>query len=247
MDFPLVIAASALGASILAYVIGKHHVRLFSTLVVGSLLFFIGLAFFVLEIVFLVSTPFRLLFFTKKTNKRVEEQEDETSVKIRKIVLFDGVCVLCNRAGQFVVAHLPDPAMVNFVPIQHALYNPHVNLARIKAEFPDFKEEMISEKICVISAGKMYWGADSIAEVCSWMYFPFPVVTLVSNLFPRFLKDIVYSTVSRNRYDWFGTQPLENHFAKNMCPYLAVKKFLIVEEPPADVVAKINAAEAARR
>ena len=59
-------------------------------------------------------------------------------------------------------------------------------------------------------------------------YFPFPLLKL-GYIIPRPIRDFVYSVVSSNRYDWFGTQPLERNFAKNLCPYLAVKKYLEVK------------------
>lgn len=204
------------------------HKKFFTNLVVGSLLGFIGLAFLVLEIVFLAATPVRLLL--KKP--RDPKAGTNLSIKDRKVVLFDGVCVLCNRAGQFVLLHLPDPQLVNFLPYQDALSNPHVNLARLKLEFPvDLaNEERIGDEICVVSGEKIFWGAESVMEVCRWMHFPFPVTYYVGLAFPKSVRDLVYNIVSRNRKEWFGTQDIERNFAKGLCPYLQVRKFMSKEE-----------------
>lgn len=176
------------------------------------------------------------MWFGKNPSDKVSRDEaamqasGKRDISKRKIVIFDGICVLCNRAGQFVLVHLPDPNLVSFVPFQDALANPHVNLAKIKEEFPELvRDEQITEKICVISGEKMYWGADAVMEVCSWMHAPFHLVQY-GWIIPRPIRDVLYTIVSSNRYDWFGTQPLEQNFAKSLCPYLQVKKFWDVKK-----------------
>lgn len=222
--FPLSIAA----ASVMTFM---DHKRIFSTLIVGTVLFGLFATFFLLEIVFLILTPYRLL--TKKAALSADEAAAEASGKRdklkRRIVVFDGVCVLCNRAGQFVVSHLPDPNLVSFVPFQDALANPHVNLAKLREEFPDFRDEQLEERICVVSGERMLWGADAVMEVCSWMHAPFPIIKF-GWVIPRPLRDVIYMTVSSNRYDWFGTQPLDRNFSKSLCPYLQVRKFLEIKK-----------------
>jgi len=221
--FPL----SVVAASIATFV---GHKRFFTNIIVGSTLFGLFAVFFTLEIIFLILTPFRLLKCKPHVpaDEAAAQAAGKRDVFTRKIVCFDGVCVLCNRAGQFVVAHLPDPNLVSFVPIQDALANPHVSLAKLRQEFPDFRDEQLEERICVVSGDKMLWGADAVMEVCSWMHYPFPIIKY-GWIIPRPLRDVVYNIVSKNRYDWFGTQPLEQNFSKSLCPYLQVKKFLDVK------------------
>ena len=62
-------------------------------------------------------------------------------------------------------------------------------------------------------------------EVCSWMYFPFPLLKL-GYVVPRPLRDFMYQTVSNNRKEWFGTQPLEKSFTKQLCPYIAFRQWM---------------------
>ena len=123
------------------------------------------------------------------------------------------------------VTHLPDPNVVSFVPFQDALSNPHVSLAKIKEEFPDFNENDLHLKIAVVSGSRLLWGADAIIEICSWMAFPFPLMK-AGLIMPKPIRDALYYVVSSTRYDWFGTQPLENNFSKSLCPYLAVQRYL---------------------
>jgi hypothetical protein len=57
--------------------------------------------------------------------------------------------------------------MVNFLPFQDALSNPHVSLAKLKKEFPEelADETRITLDIFVVSGKKVFWGADSVSEV----------------------------------------------------------------------------------
>jgi len=230
VSLPMVVFPLSLVVASLVTFVG--HKRLFSTIIVGSVLSGLFLTFFLLEIGFLILTPYRLLFGQKRGAVAVSEASAQAAgkrdVSLRKIVVFDGVCVLCNRAGQFVVYHLPDPNLVSFVPFQDALANPHVSLAKIKEEFPEFRDEQLEERICVISGEKMLWGADAVMEVCSWMHAPFPLVKY-GWIIPRPIRDTFYMIVSKSRYDWFGTQPLDQNFSKSLCPYLQVRKFLEVK------------------
>jgi len=229
-SFPMLVFPLSLVAATVATFVG--HKRFFLNLIVGSILSGLFLTFFLLEIGFFILTPFRMLMGKKyklPADEATAQASGKRDVLKRKIVVFDGVCVLCNRAGQFVVVHLPDPNQVAFVPFQDALANPHVSLAKIKQEFPGFEGQQLTERICVISGDKMLWGADAVMEVCSWMHAPFPLVQL-GRIIPRPIRDIIYMTVSSNRYDWFGTQPLDQNFSKSLCPYLQVKKFLEVNK-----------------
>lgn len=92
------------------------------------------------------------------------------------------------------------------------------------------REERIGDEICVISGKKIFWGAESIMEVCTWMHAPFPVTKLVGQMIPKRVRDLVYNIVSRNRKEWFGTQDIESNFAKGLCPYIQVRKFMEVKK-----------------
>lgn len=216
----------------------------------GLIIAVLGVSFMVLEIVYFLLTPFRLMRKEKKMegSEAAQLAAGKGSIEMRKIVIFDGICVLCNNSGKFVVMHLPDPNLVSFVPYQDALSNPHVSLARIKEEFKDnFKEEDLKNRICAISGKKILWGMlkkkknklliimtkkkkkgpDAIFEICSWMYAPFPVVKIAPYLIPRKIMFTCYDLVAGTRYEWFGTQPLDENFSKSLCPYLAVKKYMM--------------------
>ena len=109
------------------------------------------------------------------------------------LVLFDGVCVLCSRWVQFIIARDP-AARFRFVAIQTPLGR---NLARrfgIDAENP--------ESNAVIVNGRACFKFDSVLavlrELPGWRWAR--IVCVV----PRPIRDFVYDRIARNRYRVFG-------------------------------------------
>jgi predicted DCC family thiol-disulfide oxidoreductase YuxK len=110
------------------------------------------------------------------------------------LVLFDGVCNLCNALVQFIIRH--DRAGI-------------FHFAALQSE--------VGEEICrkhgldaadvqtfvLISDGRMLLRSDAAIEVVSrfggaWRIFR------VFRFVPRVVRDFIYSTIARNRYRWFG-------------------------------------------
>lgn len=210
------------------YVARHGHSKFLSDIVVGAILLVLGTSYVLLEGVNLMIWPFR---FTARIigmgPKRMEASEASAlanGVKTtdhRRIVIFDGICVLCNTFGRFVVSHLPDPNVVSFIPFQDPTANPHINVKRLQEEFK-FKEEELQDRIAVVDGDSIKWGADAVITILQWCYWPYPL-TKLGLIVPYPIRDLAYITVATNRYRWFGTQPLEKNFAKYLCPYLYIK------------------------
>jgi predicted DCC family thiol-disulfide oxidoreductase YuxK len=126
-----------------------------------------------------------------------------------RVILFDGVCVLCSRWARFVIARDPS-ASFRFVAVQEPY---GLELARrldIDAAFP--------ETNAAILAGKAFFKSDAAIEVLSrlpdWSW------ARLCRLVPRGLRDAIYDLIARNRYRWFGradecllpTPELARHF-----------------------------------
>jgi predicted DCC family thiol-disulfide oxidoreductase YuxK len=130
--------------------------------------------------------------------------------------------VLCNRFGAFVVSHLSDPNEVAFIALQDPGSNPHVSIGRLEKEF-GFSAPQLEERLGCVSGDRMLWGSDAVMEILSWCYWPFPAAS-AGKLVPFPVRNAIYLAVSQNRYRFFGTQPLADNFAKQLCPYLYLKK-----------------------
>ena len=196
--------------------VASGHVGILSGLVLLAVLSVLAVGFALLEIVHLGLWPARILagkFLTSSGSAKP---------KVRRIVIFDGICVLCNTFGRFVVPRLNDKDSINFVPYQDPSANPHVNVSALEKEFPSLTPDALQHKICAIRGNDIFWGADAIMVMLSWCHYPYPIAK-IGWLIPSAIRNAVYGVVANNRYDVFGTQPLEQNFAKKLCPYLFVK------------------------
>lgn len=110
------------------------------------------------------------------------------------IVLFDGVCNLCNASVQFIIKRDNDKRF-KFASLQS-----------------DFAKQLFREKgfdtlgidsIVLFEDGKFAvrsTAALKIARNLDGLWFLFYGFIIL----PAFLRDIVYDFIARNRYKWFG-------------------------------------------
>jgi predicted DCC family thiol-disulfide oxidoreductase YuxK len=132
-----------------------------------------------------------------------------------RVILFDGVCVLCSRWAQFVIARDP-AASFRFVAVQQPYGDILAQRLGIDTEFP--------ETNAVIFNGRAYFKSDAAIEVLSrlprWSW------VRLGRLVPRRLRDAAYDLIARNRYQWFGrseqclrpTPELARHFLGDPAP-----------------------------
>jgi predicted DCC family thiol-disulfide oxidoreductase YuxK len=110
------------------------------------------------------------------------------------IVLFDGVCNLCNGAVQFLIEHDPEGA-ISFAPLQSeaaadlmaACDRPTGNL----------------DSVVLIEDGHCYGKSTAILRVARHLEGPSRWLWHLRWV-PRLLRDAVYDLVARSRYQVFG-------------------------------------------
>lgn len=110
------------------------------------------------------------------------------------LVLFDGVCNLCNGSVQFLLrrdrARRFRFAALQSAAGQAALRRHGLSLAEL-------------ETIVVIHGDRAL--TRSAAALCLARHLPWPWPLLAAfTIAPRPLRDALYAWVSRNRYSWFG-------------------------------------------
>lgn len=112
----------------------------------------------------------------------------------RLILLFDGVCNLCNGAVQFVIKHDPNKqflfASLQSEAGQKLLQKFHLNTANFETFVLVENELVFTHSTAALRVAKRLDGTISLL-------YAFIIV-------PRFIRDSVYRLVSRNRYRWFG-------------------------------------------
>ncbi len=115
--------------------------------------------------------------------------------KNKKIILFDGVCNLCNNAINFIIEH-DKKDVFRFASLQSDLGKKLVSERGIDPE--------VLDTIYLIEPGVVYYekstAALKIAEDLSGGYSFMKYFIYL----PKFIRDGVYNLVASNRYSWFG-------------------------------------------
>ncbi|MES2411196.1 MAG: DCC1-like thiol-disulfide oxidoreductase family protein [Bacteroidota bacterium] len=113
--------------------------------------------------------------------------------KDKKIILFDGVCNLCDSAVQFVIQH-DKKDIFRFVPLQSELGQKivsHLGASNI-------------DSTILYEPGKAYYYKSDVAfkiiKETTGMY----KVLLVFSILPKSILDCIYDYVAKKRYAWFG-------------------------------------------
>jgi predicted DCC family thiol-disulfide oxidoreductase YuxK len=110
------------------------------------------------------------------------------------VILFDGVCNLCNGFVQFVIAR--DPAgRFRFGPLQSAAAQRLIATSQIGEHGPD--------SVVLVEDGRVWTRSTAALRVVRHLHRPWPIAYGFI-VVPRPLRDWVYDTVARNRYRWFG-------------------------------------------
>jgi len=102
------------------------------------------------------------------------------------------------------------------------LKHEHYSVDKLVKEF-SIDPAQLQDRIAVVSGKNIYWGADAVIELCQWCVWPYQLTSL-GFILPYAFRDALYRTVAKERYKWFGTQPLEKNFAKYLCPYYYINK-----------------------
>ena len=110
------------------------------------------------------------------------------------MIVFDGVCNLCNGFVQFVIAR--DPARrFQFAALQSA--SARRVLERHNAPDP------LPDSIALVEEGRVFTRSTAALRIARRLTFPWPLTTVLFAV-PRPLRDWMYGVVARYRYRWFG-------------------------------------------
>lgn len=112
------------------------------------------------------------------------------------VVLFDGVCNLCNGSVQFIVRH--DPAgRFRFASLQS-----REGQALLRRHGLD-PADLFS--VILVEGGRAYSRSDAALRIAGGLSGGWRAAGAL-RVVPRPLRDLVYGWVARNRYRWFGRQ-----------------------------------------
>jgi predicted DCC family thiol-disulfide oxidoreductase YuxK len=113
---------------------------------------------------------------------------------VSAVVLFDGVCNLCNGFVTFVIARDPG-AHFRFAPLSSDAATRVLRDAAVDPPLPD--------SMVLVEAGTAYFRSDAPLRIARRLTFPWPLAYGLI-VVPRFIRDRVYDIVAARRYRWFG-------------------------------------------
>lgn len=109
------------------------------------------------------------------------------------VILFDGVCNLCNNSIQFIIRRDPK-ARFRFAPLQSAAAE---SLLQSAGAGP------LPDSIVLVQDGRVYTQSGAVLRVARGLRGLWPLAYAFI-VIPRPLRDWVYRLIARNRYRWFG-------------------------------------------
>lgn len=121
--------------------------------------------------------------------------EIQDLTKDKKIILFDGVCNLCDASIQYVIKHDKDDVF-RFVALQSELGQKllkHIGINPIHIDSIVLYEPGIA----------YYYKSTAALQIAKGLKGIFTVAT-VFQILPTGFRDLIYEYVAKNRYQWYG-------------------------------------------
>lgn len=105
------------------------------------------------------------------------------------VVLFDGVCNLCNRSVQMIIRNDPR-GRFRFAALQSAYASRVLGDGR-------------SDSVVLIEGSRVSERSTAVLRIARRLRWPWPLLYALV-VVPRPLRDWLYAWVAQNRYRWFG-------------------------------------------
>ena len=116
------------------------------------------------------------------------------SYKDDRIIFFDGICILCNRAVDFLVRR-DRKKKFRFASLQSEYSRNFLSQYR-----PDL---LNLDSLALYDAGKIYVKSAAVLKIAKHLGLPWSFAAIFYCI-PGPLRDWLYDYIARNRYKWFG-------------------------------------------
>jgi predicted DCC family thiol-disulfide oxidoreductase YuxK len=110
------------------------------------------------------------------------------------VILFDGVCNLCNASVTFAIDRDPG-ARLRFAALQSPAGRSLLESHGLPADY--------TGSLVLIEGGAAYPESEGALRIARHLTFPWPMFYGL-RVVPRPVRDAVYRLVARHRYRWFG-------------------------------------------
>lgn len=116
------------------------------------------------------------------------------------VILFDGVCNLCNSSINFIIDR-DRAGRFKFAALQTPEAAPYVTRCNRKAA----DESDLLQSILLVEKGTCYAKSTAALRIARRLDGAWPLLYGFI-IIPGFARDYVYDWIARNRYKWFGKQ-----------------------------------------
>ncbi len=117
----------------------------------------------------------------------------------KQLILFDGVCNLCNSSVNFIIKRDKKNTFL-FTPLQSQLGKQIIEEYNIDTNKTD------SILLYIPKKGITYKSTAAL-KIASHLGFPVKILS-VFLIIPTFIRNWVYDFIAKNRYKWFGKKEL---------------------------------------
>jgi predicted DCC family thiol-disulfide oxidoreductase YuxK len=112
------------------------------------------------------------------------------------VLLFDGVCNLCNGVVQFVIRN-DHKKQIRFASLQSGIG------IQLQEQFGHNVGNL--ETVVLIINNRMFTESSAILRILRILGLPWSLM-YGCMIIPKVLRDMVYRFIAKNRYKWFGKQ-----------------------------------------
>ncbi|KAG6429979.1 hypothetical protein SASPL_108038 [Salvia splendens] len=125
----------------------------------------------------------------------VKETASFSEQDSRPIMLFDGVCNLCN-GGVKIVRDNDRRRNIRFEALQSESGK---KLLQRSGRAPDDISSVV-----LVEKDRSYIKSEAVLKIMEYIDLPFPQLALFLQFVPLFVRDFVYDNIADNRYNIFG-------------------------------------------
>ncbi len=115
--------------------------------------------------------------------------------KDKKIILFDGVCNLCNNAVQFIIKN-DKKDIFRFVALQS-------DLGKEICNYIGVDQTKIDSIILYHPSVAYYYKSSAAIEIAEDIGGIYSLISIFK-IFPEKLRNYIYDYIAKNRYKWYG-------------------------------------------
>lgn len=119
----------------------------------------------------------------------------DEEVRQQRIILFDGMCNLCNGSVIFILQHEKEPVF-EFASIQSEAGQELLAWCRLPKDY--------NQAVVLIDHGNVYLGSTAALKIGQQLRFPWSLLSYAGLVVPGFIRDRIYKQVAMHRYRWFG-------------------------------------------